>query len=133
MKRARIVVADDHVLTQQGIRSILEPHHEVMEMATDGQALIDASSRLLPDLIVTDIRMPLSNGIDATIQIKKRLPGVKVVFVTMQSDPAYVEAALNAGADGYVLKSFARDELLNAIQSVLNGRLFVSPSLSTEL
>jgi DNA-binding NarL/FixJ family response regulator len=132
MKRARILLADDHTLTLEGIRAVLDPHHDIVGMVTDGRALVDAALRLLPDLIVLDITMPLLNGVDAAIQIKKSLPGVKVLFVTMHVNPAYLEAALNAGATGYVLKSAAREELLDAIQSVLNGRIYVTPSLSSE-
>lgn len=85
-----------------------------------------------PDLIILDITMPLLNGIDAAAQILKSLPGAKLLFVTMHADPAYLEAALNAGAMGYVLKTSAREELLKAIDSVLNGRIYVTPSLSSE-
>jgi DNA-binding NarL/FixJ family response regulator len=132
MKRARILLADDHTLTLEGIRAILEPHHEIVGMVMDGRALLDAALRLKPDLIVLDITMPLLNGIDAAVQIKKSLPGVKLLFVTMHVNPAYLEAALNAGGTGYVLKSAAREELLDAINSVLNGRIYVTPSLSSE-
>jgi DNA-binding NarL/FixJ family response regulator len=132
MKRARILLADDHRLTLEGIRAILEPHHEIVGMVMDGRALLDAALRLKPDLIVLDITMPLLNGIDAAVQIKKSLPGVKLLFVTMHVNPAYLEAALNAGGTGYVLKSAAREELLEAINSVLNGRIYVTPSLSSE-
>ena len=132
MKRARILLADDHTLTLEGIRAVLEPHHEIVGMVTDGRALLDSALRLQPDLVVLDITMPLLNGIDAAVQIKKSLPGVKLLFVTMHVNPAYLEAALNAGATGYVLKSAAREELLDAIKSVLNGRIYVTPSLSSE-
>jgi DNA-binding NarL/FixJ family response regulator len=94
--------------------------------------LVDAALRLKPDLIILDITMPLLNGIDAAIQIKKSLPEVKLLFVTMHVNPAYLEAALNAGGTGYVLKSAAREELLGAIKSVLNGRIYVTPTLSSE-
>jgi DNA-binding NarL/FixJ family response regulator len=132
MKRTRVLLADDHTLTLEGIRAVLEPHHEIVGMVTDGRALLDAALHLKPDLIVLDITMPLLNGIDAAVQIKKSLPGVKLLFVTMHVNPAYLEAALNTGATGYVLKSAAREELLDAIKSVLNGRIYVTPSLSSE-
>jgi DNA-binding NarL/FixJ family response regulator len=132
MKRARILLADDHTLTLEGIRAVLEPHHEMVGMVTDGRALLDAALRLQPDLVVLDITMPLLNGIDAAVQIKKSLPAVKLLFVTMHVNPAYLEAALNAGGTGYVLKSAAREELLDAIKSVLNGCIYVTPSLSSE-
>jgi DNA-binding NarL/FixJ family response regulator len=132
MKQTRILLADDHPLTLEGIRAVLDPHHDVVGTVADGRALVEAALRLKPDLIVLDITMPLLNGIDAAVQIKTSLPGVKLLFVTMHVNPAYLEAALNAGATGYVLKSAAREELLVAIKSVLSGRIYISPSLSTE-
>ena len=132
MKRARIILADDHTLTLEGIRAVIEPHHEIVGMVPDGRALVDAALRLNPDLILLDITMPLLNGIDAAVQIKKSLPGVKLLFVTMHINPAYLEAALNAGGNGYVLKSASREEFLEAIKSVIDGRIYVSPTLSSE-
>jgi DNA-binding NarL/FixJ family response regulator len=132
MNRTRILLADDHTLTLDGIRAVVEPHHEIVGTVMDGRALVEAALRLKPDLIILDITMPLLNGIDAAVQIKMSLPGVKLLFITMHVNPAYLEAALNAGGTGYVLKSAAREELLEAIQSVLNGRIYVSPSLSSE-
>lgn len=132
MKRTRVLLADDHPLTLEGLRAFLEPHLEIVGTMTDGRALVEAALRLKPDLIILDITMPLLNGIDAAVQIKKSLPGVKLLFVTMHVNPAYVEAALNAGGTGYVLKSAAREELLDAIKSVLSGRIYVTPTLSGE-
>ena len=132
MKRARILLADDHSLTLEGIRTVLEPHHEIVGTATDGRALLEAALRLKPDLIVLDITMPLLNGVDAAVQIKKSLPEIKLLFVTMHVNPAYLEAALDAGGTGYVLKSAARRELLEAVDSVLKGRIYITPSLSGE-
>lgn len=125
-------MADDHPLTLEGLRAFLEPHLEMVGTATDGRALVEAALRLKPDLIVLDITMPLLNGIDAAIQVKKSLPRVKLLFVTMHVNPAYLEAVLSAGGTGYVLKSAAREELLDAIRSVLRGGIYVSPSLSSE-
>lgn len=132
MRRIRILLADDHPLTLEGIRAFLEPHCSSMETVTDGRALIEEAMRFKPDLIVLDITMPLLNGIDAAIQIKKSLPGMKLVFITMHSDPAYLEAALNAGALGYVLKSAVREELIDAVHSAMEGRIYVSPALFNE-
>ncbi len=132
MKPTRVLLADDHPLTLEGMRAFLEPHFESVGTVMDGRALVDAALRLKPDLIILDITMPLLNGIDAAIQIKKSLPEVKLLFVTMHVNPAYLEAALNAGGTGYVLKSAAREELLGAIKSVLNGRIYVTPTLSSE-
>jgi len=132
MTRARILIADDHPLTLEGIRTVLEHDHEIVGTVNNGRALIEAARRLKPDLIVLDISMPLLNGIDAAMQIGKILPKTKFVFVTMHLSPPYLEAALDAGATGYVLKSSARDELLEAVASVLNGALYVSPRFAGE-
>jgi DNA-binding NarL/FixJ family response regulator len=132
MKHTRALLADDHPLTLEGLRVLLQPRMQSVDTVTDGRALVEAALRLNPDLIVLDLTMPLLNGIDAAVQIKKSLPDVKLVFVTMHANPAYLEAALNAGAMGYVLKSSAHEELLMAIESVLDGRIYVTPSLSRE-
>jgi DNA-binding NarL/FixJ family response regulator len=132
MKRPRALLADDHPLTLEGLRAFLEPHVENVGTVRDGRALVDAALRLKPDLIILDITMPFLNGIDAAVQIKKSLPGVKLLFVTMHVNPAYLEAALNAGGSGYVLKSGAREELLDAIKCVMSGSIYVTPSLSSE-
>lgn len=132
MKRARILLADDHSFTLEGVRTVLEPHHEIVGTVADGRALLEAALRLKPELIVLDITMPLLNGIDAAVQIKKSLPETKLLFVTMHVNPAYLEAALDAGGTGYVLKSAAGRELLEAVDSVLEGRIYITPSLSGE-
>jgi DNA-binding NarL/FixJ family response regulator len=132
MKRTRLLLADDHPMTLEGIRAFLEPHFLSVGTVTDGRALVEEAIRIKPDMIILDITMPLLNGIDAAIQIKKALPSVKLLFITMHSDPAYLEASLNAGATGYVLKSAVREELLDAVRSVLDGRIYVSPNLAHE-
>lgn len=132
MRKARVLLADDHALTLTGMRAVLEPHYEIVGTLMDGHALVEAALRLRPQVIVMDITMPLLNGIDAAVQIKKHLPEVKVLFVTMHDSPAYLASALQAGASGYVLKSAASEELLEAIGSALNGHIYVSSRLSRE-
>src|ERR1017187_6213910 len=132
MKRVRVLLADDHPLTLEGLRAFLEPHVESVGTVTDGRALVETALRLKPELVICDISMPLLNGIDAATQIRKSLPHTKILFITMHVKPAYLEAALNAGATGYVLKSAAREELLEAIPSVMDGHIYVTPGLSSE-
>ena len=132
MKRIRVLLADDHPLTLEGLRVFLEPHHDVIGTVNDGRSLVDAAVHLRPDLVILDITMPLLNGIDAAAQIRKSLPAVKMLFVTMHANPTYVEAALTSGASGYVLKSAAREELLDAIKAVVDGRIYVTNSLANE-
>lgn len=132
MKRTRTLLADDHPLTLEGIRAFLEPVVESVGTVTDGRALVDAALRIKPELIILDITMPLLNGIDAAVQIRKSLPKVKLLFVTMHVNPAYLEAALAAGGTGYVLKSAAREELIDAIRHVMNDEIYVTPSLGAK-
>jgi DNA-binding NarL/FixJ family response regulator len=114
------------------MRAVLEPHCEIVGSVADGRALVDAALRLRPQAIVMDIGMPLLNGIDAAVQIKKHLPSVKLLFVTMHDSPAYLLSALQAGASAYILKSAASEELLEAIDSALDGHIYVSSRLSKE-
>jgi DNA-binding NarL/FixJ family response regulator len=130
MNQTRVLLADDHPLTLEGLRAFLDPHLLVEGTFTDGRALAEAALHLKPDLVILDVTMPLLNGIDAALHIKKSLPKTKLLFVTMHASPAYLEAALSAGATGYVLKSAAREELLEAIEAVVSGRIYVSPGLS---
>jgi DNA-binding NarL/FixJ family response regulator len=132
MKRPRILLADDDALTLEGISAVLAPHYEIAGTVGDGRALVEAALRLKPVLIVLDITMPHLSGILAARQIKTSLPGIKLLFVTKHSSSAYVKTALEAGGTGYVLKSAVREELLDAVQSVLEGRIYISPGLSTE-
>jgi len=126
MTPARLLLADDHALILEGFRNVLEPNHTVVDMVTDGRALVEAALRLKPDLIILDITMPLLNGIDAAREIKKHLPEVKLLFVTMHANPTYLRVALDVGATGYVLKSSAREEILIAVEKVLKGEYFVT-------
>ncbi len=123
----RILLADDHSLILTGIRQLLESRHEIVGTAEDGRALVRAAEVHKPDLIVLDISMPLLNGIDAATEVRARLPRTKFVFLTMHASPIYLRKAISAGALGYVLKSEAAEELLNAIENVRTGRLYVSP------
>jgi DNA-binding NarL/FixJ family response regulator len=99
----------------------------------DGEALVKLALEVKPDLILLDISMPLLNGIEAARQIRKSLPRVKFIFLTMHTDPTYVTEAFKAGASGYLLKRSASSELLCAIQEVLEGRNYVTPLITKDL
>ena len=131
MKELKILLADDHPLTLEGLLWFLKPSFPNVATVRDGRALVEEALRIRPDLIILDISLPLLNGIDAAIQIKKSLPDVTLLFVTMHANPAYVEAALNAGGTGYVLKSSAKEEILDAIKRVMSGEVYVTPSLAS--
>jgi len=132
VQRPRVLLADDHPVILEDIRAVLAPKYEIIETVADGRTLVEAALRLKPDLIVVDITMPLLNGIDAAVQIKRSLPDMKLLFVTMHASTAYLKAAFEAGGTGYVLKSGLREELPDAVQRVVGGRIYVSPGLSTE-
>ncbi len=133
MKRARILLADDHRIVAEGLRGLLEPEFELVGIVDDGRALLTAAEKLRPDVIVADISMPLLNGIDSVRQIKKTHQDIKVVFLTMHPDVTYAASAFEAGASGYVLKHSAPAELITAIRSALSGKTYVTPLLAGEL
>jgi len=132
MKPARILIADDHALMLDGIRNVLKTAHKIVGAMKDGKSLVSAALRLKPDLIILDITMPLLNGIDAAREIRKHLPDVKLLFMTMHNGPTYLQAALEAGANGYAVKSLGRKEILGAVAKVLAGRLYIAPGLGGE-
>ena len=121
MTRVRILMADDHRLVAEGLRSLLEPAYELVEIVEDGRELVGAAQRLQPDVIVADVTMPLLNGLDAVEQLRRLGCQAKVVFLTMHKDPLYAARALRAGASGFVLKHSASAELLTAIQRSPGG------------
>ncbi len=130
MKKPRILLADDHSIVLAGLCKLVEEHFEVVGTAEDGRALVEAAERLKPDVVVLDISMPLLNGLDAAIEIKKRLPDVKLLFLTMHSSPSYVTASFKAGGDGFLLKQSAASELVSAIEAVLKGHGYLTPAIT---
>ena len=133
MNRPRVLLADDHKIVLEGLKNLLEPEFELVGAVEDGRALLDAAGNLHPDVIVTDISMPLLNGIEAARQIKKISPNVKVIFLTMHPDASYAAEALEAGASGYVLKHSAPEELVNAINESIKGKTYVTPMIAGEM
>jgi DNA-binding NarL/FixJ family response regulator len=127
MRRAKVVLADDHTVVMEGLRKLLEPHFEIVGTAADGRELVSSAGRIKPDVVLLDISMPGLNGIEAALQLRKDLPGAKIVFLTMHSDPVYLKGALRAGARGYVLKECAAAELVEAIHRVLRGETYITP------
>lgn len=131
--RPRILVADDHPLVLEGLRKLLQEEGcEVVGVAEDGYALIDKAQQLRPDVVVSDISMPLLNGLEAARRLTKLLPGVKIIFLTMHADATYANQAIQAGAVGYLLKRSAVSELTQAIRLALVGQKYLTPSLYPE-
>jgi DNA-binding NarL/FixJ family response regulator len=133
MTRPTIVLADDHRIVAEGLKSILAGHFELVGVVEDGQQMIDAARRLRPDAIVADVTMPLLNGIEALERMRKEGLEIPVVFLTMHRDVEYATQALEAGAAAYVLKHAAPEELVQAVRTALEGGTFVSPALAGEL
>jgi DNA-binding NarL/FixJ family response regulator len=133
MKKPRVLLADDHTLVLEGFKKLLEEHCELVGTAEDGRALVDLATKTHPDLILLDISMPLLNGIDAAKKLKKILPDVKLIFVTMHADTAYINEAFKAGASGYLLKRSAAKELVQAVQSVMNNSYYVTPLITKDV
>jgi DNA-binding NarL/FixJ family response regulator len=133
MKRPRVLLADDHCVVAEGLRSLLEPHFEVVGIASDGRQLLAAAKTFDPDVIVLDISMPALNGIDAARQLREAGSRAIFVFLTMHDDVAYAERALEAGATGFVLKHSAPSELLTAVHEALKGGTYISPQIARNL
>jgi DNA-binding NarL/FixJ family response regulator len=128
MKGPRVLLADDHQILVDALKELLEPTYEVVGCLRDGRALLNAAEKLRPDVVVLDIAMPHLNGLDAGRQLKKKMPAVKLVFLTMNEDPYMVGEAFRAGASAFLLKQAAALELTDAIQKVLKGGTYITPS-----
>ncbi|MBL7065875.1 MAG: response regulator transcription factor [Anaerolineae bacterium] len=128
----RVLLAEDHTIVRKGVRALLadEPGIEVIGEAEDGREAVQMAQQLLPDVVLMDYSMPGLNGLEATRQIKRWVPEVKVLVLTMHADKEYVFQILSAGASGYVVKKAAPTELVAAIQAVYRGDSFLSPTIS---
>jgi DNA-binding NarL/FixJ family response regulator len=133
MARTRVVLADDHAVVAQGLSELLKASFDLLEVVHDGHALLDAVDRLRPDVVVTDISMPLLNGLDAIRQIRARHPEIKIVVLTMHADTQTAVSAFRAGAQGYVVKVSPEEEFTEAIEQVAQGRAYISPLVAKEL
>jgi DNA-binding NarL/FixJ family response regulator len=127
--RSRILIADDHLLLAELCKRYLEAEFDVVGTVGNGRELVNLALRVRPDVIVLDISMPILNGLDAGEQIKRGLPAVKLVYLTMNSDVQLAVEALARGAAGYLLKTCACSELIVAVRSVLRGKPYLSSGL----
>lgn len=133
LQRPRVLLADDHRLVAEGVKSLLAADFELVGVVEDGRALVAAAQTLQPDVIVADISMPRLNGFDALTRLRQDNPRVRVVFLTMHQDVVYARRALEAGALGYVLKHSAPAELIAAIRAALEGKTYLTPALAGEV
>lgn len=128
--RLRVVLADDHPMMLEGLRKLLKPGFEVVGAVTDGRALLEAAERLQPDLVITDISMPGMDGLEATRRLRAVVPGVRVLVLSVHTEPSWVRAAFDAGACGYLSKTSASEEIATAVREVLKGHFYVSPAVT---
>jgi two-component system, NarL family, response regulator NreC len=127
----RVLVADDHPIVLRGLKTILDREgFEIAGEASDGAQAVARALDLQPDLIVMDISMPVMTGIEAAAQIRRALPSAKLLLLTVHTENRYILEALRSGVRGYVLKSRAANELVEAIREILNGRVYLSPGIS---
>ena len=132
-RRPRVLLADDHRLVAEGLKSLLAPDFDLVGVVEDGRSLLEAARTLKPDVVVADIAMPQLNGIEALVQLRQEGDRVPVVFLTMHRDVAYARRALDAGASGFVLKHSAPAELVTAIRAALDGKTYLPPQLAGEV
>ena len=130
MKRARILIADDHVLMAEALQHLLQVEFDVVARVADGRALLKVACELQPDVAVVDIGMPLLNGLDAGEQLKALHPDIKVIYLTQNREPRYAVEAFRRKASGYLLKDSAASELTTAIREALQNRSYVSPLIA---
>lgn len=132
MKQTRILLADDHAMFCDTLSKSLLPDYEVVSVG-DGRALLRVAAQFQPDVAILDIGMPVLNGLDSARELRKAQPGIKLIFLTMNTDPYIAKEALDVGASGYLLKSSPYTELLKAIHGVVRGGSYVSLQVSQGL
>lgn len=135
MEIVRILIADDHQLILNGISDMLRPikHYKIVGRACNGEEAVEKALLLKPDLIFMDISMPIINGIEATKIISKKLPDVKILALTQHEEKEYVKQILKSGGSGYLLKNSKKDEFLEAIETVISGKHYLSKEISEQM
>jgi DNA-binding NarL/FixJ family response regulator len=129
MGRVRILLADDHPMICAGFQKLLEPQYDVVGSVGDGRTLLKAAAELKPDVVLLDIGMPLLNGLDAGRELKRLMPDIKLIFLTMNPDFDLAAEALRIGASGYLLKNSQASELVQAVRDVVRGSSYVTPQI----
>lgn len=134
-KKYRVMIVEDHTLLRDGLSTMIasDPQLEIVGEADNGLDAIRQAVSLKPDLILMDINMPIMNGSEALMDIKKREPGIKVMMLTAHKAEEYIRDCLHVGADGYVLKHSTRTELMVAIHKVLGGKTYLSPEVAEQI
>lgn len=133
MKRPRIVLADDHKMVIDALKSVIEPEFEVVGTFGDGLALVEGAPSLNPSVIVLDIQMPTMNGLNAGRRVKQLMPSVRLIYLTMNQDPDIAAEAFRLGASAYLLKNSAATELVQALRQVVRGGSYITPLLTKDM
>lgn len=131
--RPRVILADDHQMVAEGLGKLICEVADLVGQVRDGRQLVEATRRLAPDVVVSDITMPEMSGLDALRQLKAENSTARFVFVTVHADPRIAADAVRSGASGYLLKAAAGEELLEAIRAVMAGRVYLSPYVTREV
>ncbi len=132
-RRPTVLLADDHPMMAEGLRKLLEPEFEVVEVVRDGRALLAAAAARRPDLVITDISMPRLDGLEAARQLRGRFPEIRVLVLSIHTESSWVQAAFEAGAHAYLSKTSAPEEIETAVREVLKGLFYVSPAVTRGL
>lgn len=127
MTLPRVLLADDHAIVAEGLRLLLKDHCQLLGIVSDGPSLVDAAVHHAPDIIVADISMPGFDGLQAVRRMREQGVTAKIIMLTMYADPEVAEEAIAAGANGYVVKHSAGEELLKAMRAVQDGLSYISP------
>jgi len=130
IRRPRVLLADDHTMLLDAFRRLLEPECEIVGTAADGRALVELAIQTQPEIIVLDIAMPRLNGIEAAAQLRRKLPEVKIIFLTVNQDPDVAAEAIRQGASAFLLKNSASAELISAIALAQAGKTYVTPLIT---
>src|SRR5947208_13530828 len=135
MQKITVLLADDHIVVRQGLRALLvaEEDIDIVGEADNGRQAIQLVKKLLPDVVVMDIAMPVLNGLEATRQITRAIPSTKVLILSSYSDDEYVQQLTEAGAAGYLVKQTAANDLLKAIREAYRGNAYFSPAIAKRL
>jgi DNA-binding NarL/FixJ family response regulator len=126
----RVLLADDHTMLLDAFQRLLEPQCVVVGTASDGRALVELATHTQPDVVVLDISMPRLNGFEAAAQLRRKLPAVKIIFLTVNQDPDVAAEAIRRGASGFLLKNSASNELISAIELALAGKTYITPLIT---
>ena len=131
--RPRVLLADDHVMVAQGLGHLIGEVADLVGQVSDGRQLLEAAGKLRPDIVVSDITMPVMSGLDAMRRLKAEGSSARFIFLTVHTEPRLAAEAMRAGASGYLLKQAAGEELIEAIRAVSAGRTYLTPHIAGDL